>query len=173
MKLLGALALQFALLSLLAFGGANAVVPEMHRLAVEHNHWMTSDDFTGLFAISQAAPGPNFMISTLVGWRVAGIPGAVVATIAMCAPSCLVTFWASRLWDRAEHARWRRVLGDALAPVTVGLVAATFWLLAAAADHTAALGAITLASVAVAYDGRLNPLWAFGLAGCLGFLGFV
>ena len=67
---LGAIAAQFAVLSLLAFGGANAVVPEMHRQSVSVHHWMSDADFTALYAIAQAAsPAPNVMISTLVGWK--------------------------------------------------------------------------------------------------------
>jgi hypothetical protein len=88
-----ALCVQFALLSLLAFGGANSVVPEMHRQAVDVHHWMTGSQFAALFAIAQAAPGPNFMISTLVGWKAAGLAGALIATLAMCGPSCVLTFW--------------------------------------------------------------------------------
>ncbi len=119
------LVVQFSLLSLLAFGGANGVVPEMQRQAVEVRHWMTSAEFTSLFAIAQAAPGPNFMISTLVGWKAAGLPGALVATLAMCAPSCLLSYWVDKAWDRARGARWRVVTMAALAPVTVGLVSVT------------------------------------------------
>ena len=74
------LAFQFAMMSLLAFGGANAVVPEIHRQAVEIGFWMTERQFADLFAISQAAPGPNVMIVTLVGYHVAGFLGALVAT---------------------------------------------------------------------------------------------
>ena len=81
---LSALAVQFAMLSLLAFGGANAVIPEIHRQAVEVNHWMTDQDFVSLFAISQTAPGPNVMISTLVGWKAAGL--AAATTIKMAQP---------------------------------------------------------------------------------------
>ena len=107
---LTALALQFGVLSLLAFGGANAVVPEIHRQAVAVHHWMSDKDFAALFAIAQAAPGPNMMISTLVGWKAAGIAGALIATAAMCAPSCLLTFAAVKVWDRFREARWRAVV---------------------------------------------------------------
>ena len=64
---LSALAVQFAMLSLLAFGGANAVIPEIHRQSVDIHHWMTDQDFASLFDIAQAAPGPNFLITTLIG----------------------------------------------------------------------------------------------------------
>ena len=71
------LAVQFAMMSLLAFGGANAVVPEMHRQAVELRGWMTEREFTDMFAMSQAAPGPNVMLVTLIGYHVAGVAGAL------------------------------------------------------------------------------------------------
>ena len=72
----------FALLSLLAFGGANAVMPEMHRLAVDRHGWMTDADFADLFALAQAAPGPNAMIVTLIGLRAAGIGLEFMDTVA-------------------------------------------------------------------------------------------
>ena len=73
-----ALALMYGQLSLLAFGGANAVIPEMQRQVVDVHHWMTAQDFAAMFALAQAAPGPNMMVVGLVGWRVAGVAGAVV-----------------------------------------------------------------------------------------------
>jgi chromate transporter len=168
---LGALCAQFALLSMLAFGGANAVVPEMHRQAVEVNHWMSDKDFAALFAIAQAAPGPNVMISTLVGWKVAGLAGALVATIAMCGPSCLLTFAVVRVWDRYREAPWRAAIGAGLAPVTVGLVSASAWLLVIAADRQWKLGAVTAVTALVAYYTKLNPLWCLAAAAALGFAG--
>ena len=170
---LATLVVQFALLSLLAFGGANGVVPEMQRQAVVVNHWMSDRDFASLFAIAQAAPGPNFMISTLVGWKVAGVPGAIVATLAMCVPSCLLTYGVARVLERHGEARWRKALTSGLAPVTVGLVGATAWVLARAADIDLRLGLITAAAAAIAYFTRLNPLWALAAAAGLGWLGVV
>ncbi len=168
-----ALFIQFALLSLLAFGGANAVVPEMHRQAVDLHHWMTASQFAGLFAIAQAAPGPNFMISTLVGWKAAGLPGALVATLAMCAPSCLLTFWVAKVWDRSREARWRILAAATLAPLTVGLVTATAYLLIRGADQNWRLALVTLTAAVVAYRTRLNPLWLLGGAAALGLAGLL
>jgi chromate transporter len=166
-----ALAAQFAVLSLLAFGGANAVVPEMHRLAVEVNHWMSGQDFAATFALAQAAPGPNVMISTLIGLKVAGVPGALIATVAMCGPSCLLVVAASRVWDRYRERPWRLALAAGLAPVTVGMVSASAWLLCRAADRDWRLALLTAAAAATAYFTRLNPLWPLGVAAALGLSG--
>lgn len=74
-------------MSLLAIGGANSTIPEMHRVAVEVRHWMSDAQFADMFAIAQLSPGPNVLIVTLIGYHVAGIAGALVATFAIHPPS--------------------------------------------------------------------------------------
>jgi chromate transporter len=167
------LATHFALLSLLAVGGVNAVVPEMHRQAVDVAGWMTSREFADLFAIAQLAPGPNAMIVTLIGYHTAGLLGALVATAAMCGPSCLFTFFAAKAWSQFEHAQWRRTVQAGLVPISVGLIAASALVLARAADQTLVSTAITLVTAAVCYATRINPLWMFALAAVLGYADFL
>ena len=167
------LAAQFALLSLFAVGGAVAVVPEMHRQAVEVSRWMTGRQFADLFAIAQAAPGPNIIVVTLIGYQAAGIPGALVATLAMAGPSCVLTYGVSRTFDRFRDARWRIVVQAGLVPVSVGLFAAGTFVVARAADTSLIAVAITLATAAVTYWTRLNPLWLFTAAGLIGYAGLV
>jgi chromate transporter len=170
---LGTLVLQLTPLSLMAFGGANAVVPEIHRQVVQVDHWMTDAEFAALFAIAQAAPGPNFLISTLVGWKAAGLAGALVATAAICGPSCLITYWAVKLWDRHRGAPWRAVIAAGLAPVTVGLIASSAYLLVRGADHDWRLALLTATSAGIAYFTKLNPLWCLAMAAVLGVSGLV
>ena len=170
---LAALAAQFTALSLVAFGGANAVIPEIHRQSVETHHWMTDQDFAALFAIAQAAPGPNFLISTLVGWKAAGLLGALVATAAMCGPSCFITFWVAKFWDRHREAEWRLALGAGLAPVTVGFVFSSAFVLLRAADRGWKLAIVSAASAGIAYFTKLNPLWCLAAAAALGIAGLL
>ena len=167
------LALQFALLSLIAVGGANAVVPEMHRFFVESRGWISDSEFADLFAIAQAAPGPNVMIVGLLGWKVAGLWGAMVATVAMCGPSGLLTYGVGHVWHRFRGAPWRAAVQSGLAPLTVGLILATGYILARAADHGWAGYAVTAATVALVLGAKLHPLWLLGGAGLLGCLGLV
>jgi chromate transporter len=171
--LLATLALTFAPLSLLAVGGANAVIPEMHRQAVDVAGWMSDRQFAELFAIAQVAPGPNIIIVTLIGFHVAGIAGALVATAAMCGPSCVLTYFAGRAWERFRAARWRIIVQAGLVPVSVGLIGASALVLARTADVSAVAVAITLATGAVGYFTRIHPLWMFALAAALGYAGLV
>lgn len=168
---LGSLLRHFVFLSLVAIGGANAVVPEMHRVAVDLEHWMTDRQFAELFALSNAAPGPNVLMVCLIGFQAAGLPGAIVATIAMCGPSCILTYVAVHRWEKSRNDRLKKIVQRGLAPITIGLIAASAFLLTRAAIHDwlgLALGAGTFALMAAT---RYSPLWLFGIATALGLLG--
>jgi len=167
------LAVQFALMSLLAIGGANAAIPEMHRLAVDVQGWMTNKQFADTFALAQLTPGPNVIVVTLIGYHVAGIAGALVATAAMCGPTCVMTYFVGQVWEKFKEARWRIAIQAGLVPVSIGLVAASAWVIALAADHNAVAWAITAAAVIVSYFTRINPLWVFAVAAAIGVMGYV
>jgi chromate transporter len=171
---LATIAVRFTVLSLLAVGGVSSVLPEIHRVVVERHAWMTDVQFTQMFAIAQASPGPNMLIVALVGWHVAGLPGALVATAAICAPSCTLSYFVVRVWDRFRGAPWRSAIEAGLAPITVGLVLATGWLVAQGAQGTGwVAAAITAAVVGLVTFTRVNPIWLFAAAGALGLLGLV
>ncbi len=171
--LLGELGRQFLLLSPLTIGGINAIVPEIHRLVVDVHGWMTDAAFTELFALAQAAPGPNFLIVTLIGFFVAGLPGALVTTFAICAPAATLTYTVAHLWDRFREAYWRSVIQRALAPLTVGLMFSAGYVLTRAADHTPVAFATTVASTAFMLWSRVHPLVVLGIAAALGVAGFI
>ena len=170
---LGSLFVYFAVLSLFAVGGANAAIPEMHRVAVDVMHWMNDRQFSDMYAIAQISPGPNVIIVTLIGYHVAGFAGAAVATVAMCGPTCTLAFFVARTWDRFKEARWRMAIQTGMVPLSLGLIAASAFVLARAADHNFYAGLITGGTAAVAFFTRINPLWAFLVAGVLGLFGWL
>lgn len=167
------LAGQFALMSLFAIGGANAAMPEMHRLAVDTYHWMTDRQFADMFAIAQLTPGPNVIIVTLIGYHVAGITGALITTAAMCGPTCVLTYFVAQAWEKFKHARWRIAIQAGLVPVSIGLVGASAYVLALAADTNWVAAIITIATVIIGYFTKINPLWVFGAAALIGVMGYV
>jgi chromate transporter len=163
----------FAVLSLFAVGGAQAAIPEMHRVAVDVMHWLSDRQFADMYAISQLSPGPNVIIVALIGFHVAGLAGAGVAITAMCGPTCVLAYFVTRVWDRFKQARWRVAVQGGLVPLSIGLIAASAFVLARAADHNVYAVLITAATAATAYWTRVNPLWIFAVAGALGFAGLV
>jgi chromate transporter len=167
------LAGHFALMSLFAIGGANAALPEMHRLAVEVMHWMTDRQFADMFAIAQVTPGPNVIIVTLIGYHVAGLTGALVATLAMCGPTCIFAFFIGGIWERFKDARWRVIIQAGMVPVSLGLIGASALVIArVVAQHWVAV-AVMVVTAAVTYKLRVNPLWIFLAAALLGLAGAI
>jgi chromate transporter len=167
-----ALAILFSQLSLLAFGGGNTILPEMQRQVVDVHQWMTAESFTSLFALAQAAPGPNLMIVPLIGWHIAGWQGMLVSSFAKFGPSSLVTILVLRLWDRFKDKPWRAVAQQGIFPVTVGLVAASAALITEASVDGWLLGVIAAVVAVLGWRTRLHPLWLLlggAVAGLVGF----
>lgn len=163
----------FGLMSLFAVGGANSAIPEMHRIAVDVQHWMTDKQFADVFAISQLSPGPNVLIVTLIGYSVAGIAGALAATLSMCVPTAVLAYCVSGLLTRSSHSRWPGIIQAALVPLSIGLMGASGLVLALTSDRTWAAALLTAAVAALAFATRLNPLWLLLAGGLLGFAGVI
>lgn len=173
MNVLVEMMLQFGMLSLVAFGGAGAVLPELHRLAVQTHHWMSDATFAHLVAISQAAPGPNAIIVTLIGWHVAGLAGALTATTAMCGPSSLLIFVFIRFWEKIRGTRWRLIIQTGISPLAIGLVLASGCIITRGADNSWGAYTLTAATVLIVLNYTFNPLWLIGLGALLGLAGVI
>jgi chromate transporter len=116
-----ALGLVFAPLSLLSFGGGNAVLADIAQQAIQVQGWTSEREFADLFALSRAAPGPGSMLAALIGWKAAGIGGAAVATLAFYVPSAALVFAVARLWGRWRGSAWHTAVERGMAPVAAGL----------------------------------------------------
>ncbi|MFA7292677.1 MAG: chromate transporter [Rhodocyclaceae bacterium] len=165
--------IQFLLLSFVAFGGATALLPEMFRVVVENRHWIDPVTFTHLYAIAQAAPGPNLLVVTLIGWKVAGVAGALAATLAMCLPMSVAIYLLYDRWESFKGARWQRAVQVGVAPLAVGLIFAGAGLVGQAAELPVAAWVFVLAVAAFSTKTKFHPLWGIGAGAALGLLGFV
>jgi chromate transporter len=166
--LLLSLAWHVALLSLFAVGGGvSMLIPQMHQEFVLQYHWLDERAFSELLAVSQAAPGPNFLLVPLIGFRVASWPGAAVGMLAFIAFPVAITLFVGRILHQRENVwtmRFRRAFG----PVTAGLWIASGIVVASATDHSRVPLAVTLGVVVLSLAFDISPLWwclAAGLAG--------
>ncbi|PHK94203.1 chromate transporter [Pseudoroseomonas rhizosphaerae] len=166
-----ALAVIFTQLSLLAFGGGNTILPEMQRQVVEVHRWMSAQEFSALFALAQAAPGPNMMVVPLVGWHVAGLPGLLVSALAKFGPSSVLTGVVVGLWRRFRERPWRRAAQAGLVPLTVGLVAASALLIGGITAHSLGLLGILAGVAGLSLLTRLHPLWLLAAGAVAGLAG--
>jgi chromate transporter len=166
------IALYFALLSLVSVGGMPSVMPEMQRVVVDVQGWMSAAEFTQLFAIAQAAPGPNVLVTALIGWKVAGLAGGMVALGAFCGPAAALAYSIGGFWDRMRDAPWRRTFQRALVPVTVGFIVSGGYVLATPVGPEWRSALIAGAAAVLLILSKLNPLWILSGGGVLGYLLF-
>jgi chromate transporter len=175
-----ALTLLVAHLALLSFaavgGGVIMLAPDIHRYVVDVHHWTTDQQFAAAYAIAQAAPGPNMLFVTLVGWQVAGWLGAVGATGAVILPPALLTFVATRASSRrgGTVGRFGNAVRQGLAPLSVGLLLAGAWVLFDSGSSGWRDAVVVVATLAIVLRTKINPLWPIivgalvGIAGLLG-----
>jgi len=163
------IAAYFCVLSIFSVGGLPSVMPEMQRYVVEVKAWMSPAEFMQAFAVGQAAPGPNMLIVSLVGWHLAGLAGALVALFAMCGPAAVLAWWASGLWDRFKDTPWRQAIQRAIAPIVVGMILSGGVVIATPeATPDWRLWLIAGATAAGAVLTKVNPLWFLAAGGALG-----
>ena len=157
-RLLLELFIVFAPLSLATIGGGQTIVADIHRQVVDVHHWMTASQFVDAFAISRMAPGPGSLLVTLIGWQVAGLPGAVVATVAIFGPTLIVIYVVARLWAKYRGAQWQIAIEAGLRPVAAGMIlAASYVLLQSLEGGLLALG-IALTSTAILMATHANAM---------------
>lgn len=167
MREIVALIVVLAPLSLLSFGGGASILAPLHEAFVTHYGWMTSREYVDYFAISRTSPGPGAMLVTLIGWKLASWPGAVVATIAIFLPSSLLCYRVAKVWNRHRGTPLHQALERGLMPIGTGLTFAGA-ILTQHTSQTGAVGwvlAITAASILILRN--LHPLLVLACGGSL------
>ena len=160
----------FLWLSLLCVGGGLGVIPEMERQSVSIHGWLTAREFVDGYTLTQLTPGPNMLVVVFVGYRANGVPGAILAGLAMFLPASVLAMVISHHWQQWRTRRWAVTAERALIPVGVGLMVGGVYTLARTAIHdTVTVTVAVLTALAVATD-RVPPVLAVLAAGTLGWL---
>lgn len=171
---LAALFGHFLLLSLLAVGGAISTAPDMARYVVAERGWLSDAQFGACIALAQAAPGPNVLYVAVVGFNIAGLAGALATLVGTLLPSTLLTLHAARWGAARRDGRAVRAFTSGMAPLTLGLLLATSWLLfepAAARPGSWVLVALALFVMLRTRWSPLVPIAIGAVAGALGWAG--
>jgi len=169
----GRLVLHFALLSLLAIGGAITTVPEMKRLVVTQNGWLDSAQFAGSIALAQAAPGPNVLFVAVIGFNIGGLAGALATLGGSLIPSAVLALAAGRHLQAYRDSVPVRAFVQGLAPLTIGLLLATGCVLVEPARTQWTMWALVGATVLFMLRTSRSPLWPIAVGGVAGALGWV
>jgi len=159
-------------LSVLGFGGGNAIWPQLYTDAVEQYHWVSAVDFSKYFALARLAPGPGTTFSALLGYAVGGLGGAIVAALAMFLPASLIVLGISTVYDRFHDHPWRPVIARAMIPVVLGLTWVGITFLSRGALDTPVTYAIALVAGAIIMWTNLNVALVILGAGVFGAIVF-
>lgn len=171
---LWSMCVHFMLLSVLAIGGAITTTSEMSRWVVGERGWLTDAQFTASVALAQAAPGPNLLFVAVIGWNVAGLAGVAATMSGSLLPSTTLALLATRWGSLNQHRLAVRAFKAGMAPLTIGMLLATGWVLTEPLRGHAATAVLVVVAVVVILRTPLSPLWpiAFGaVVGALGYLG--
>jgi len=173
MTILISLFLKFSAFSLIAFGGINALLPSLLNLSVYQEHWIDLQTFADYFAIAQAAPGPNFMTVTLIGWHIGGVIGALLATFAIAWPSSILVYFLHRLILNMNDELKKKAIQYAAAALAIGLVLSAAWQIALQINHSDAAYGLTILTIGLTVFTRWHPLYLIALGAALGIMGFI
>ncbi|WP_394780988.1 chromate transporter [Undibacterium sp.] len=178
------LLLHYMMLSLMSIGGAISTTPEMHRYLVIEQHWLTDAQFNASIAIAQAAPGPNVLFIALMGWNIGlnagngwtGLLGMVITMTGILLPSTTLTYTAARWGHRNSDMRAVRSFKLGMAPIVIGLLIATGWILASShgiPSQDWRLWLATAVAALVVWRTRLHLLWLLAAGALLGWFGWL
>lgn len=168
----------FFKIGLLGFGGGYAMLSLIQFEVVDHFGWMTITQFSDMLAISQMTPGPvSINTATYVGYEVAGIPGAVMATISLCLPSVLMMYFVMRFMIANNDNRYMQYVLKGLRPVLGGLILAAALLLVNRESfvdfgwgESNVSVIIFVATFVALYFYKVNAMWLIVIAGAIGVL---
>jgi len=167
-----ALSLSFIFLRIgtVTFGGGFVMIPEIQAEVVNSHHWLTHDEFADATALGQITPGPVLITATFVGYRVAGVLGALLSTLSVFLPSFLMTVAAGSSFRRFRTNHQMQAFLRGVAPAVTGLLAAAAWSIARAGIHTVIGAAMAVIIVVILFCFRPNPFWVLMGAGMFRFV---
>jgi chromate transporter len=184
--------LHYAVLSLLSVGGTITAAPEMHRFLVDEKHWLSEASFSSSIALAQSSPGPNVLFVALMGWHIGlnaggglgggiwawslGMLGVLITMTGVMLPSSVLTYVATKWTHDNRNFLSVRSFKSGLAPLVIGLLVSTGWLLLGAHNNiTQDWKLWLLAGVAIVLMLRtsVHILWLMAAGAACGALGWL
>ena len=163
----------FLTLSLLAIGGAITTAPDMQRFVVSDRGWLSDAQFTASVALAQAAPGPNVLFVAVIGFNIGGLAGMLATTVGTLLPSTTLALTATRWGDRRRESRALRAFTAGLAPLTIGLLLATGWILLEPTRTQPGTALLVAATLWLMLRTTWSPLWPIAFGAAIGAAGLV
>jgi chromate transporter len=156
----------------LTIGGGYAMIPMLQREFVHNYHWLTNKEFIDAIAIGQVTPGPLTVMNAFLGFKVAGLAGAVIAMFASYLPCFAITTLVTKFYLRYKEMWYVMASFSGIKPAVVGLLAAVLIYL----GHHSIIGSTTeiiaVVSFALLTFTKIDPSLIIITAGVVGALMF-
>ena len=160
----------FLKIGTIVWGGGFAAIPFIRYEVVDARHWLTAREFIDGVALGQITPGPVAITATFVGYRVLGIAGALLSTVAMFVPSFVILLLLLRVYDRIREHYLVKGFLQGIMPAVVGMLLSAAVVIGRDSITTipaAGLGLLGLILLAVV---KLDPVWLVLGGGLLGIV---
>ena len=152
------------------FGGGLVMIPEIENEVVNAQHWLTHQEFADATALGQITPGPVLIMATFVGYRVAGLLGALFSTVCVFLPAFLMTIAAGSSFTRFRTNRQMQAFLRGVAPAVTGLLIAAAWSVARSGIHTFIGASMAVVILVILLRYRPNAFWVLMGAGFFRFV---
>jgi len=162
--------LSFLKIGSVVFGSGYVLLAFLRSEFIHHLHWLTEKQLIDAVAVGQFTPGPVFTTATFIGYLVAGIPGAVVATLGIFLPGFLLVAVSGPLVPRLRHSPMAGAILDGIVVGSLALMAVVACQLGWAAIIDWLTGLIFVASAVALFRFRLNSAWLVGGAALIGLV---
>ncbi|MBI3728906.1 MAG: chromate transporter [Burkholderiales bacterium] len=168
------LCLHLSILSMMAVGGGLVMMaPDISHFVVTEKHLVNSTQFASAYTIAQAAPGPNLLFISLVGWLIAGWTGAILTTLAVIIPSTILTLSVISLKTSNYNTRLTAAVRDTFAPISIGFLLATACLFTQLDTASWRTDVITVLTAIIVVRSKLNPVILIAAGAAAGILHLV
>ncbi len=163
--------LTFLKIGAILYGSGYVLLAFLHSDFVVRLAWLTNQQLLDAVAIGQVTPGPVFTTATFIGYLLAGVPGALLATLGIFLPAFIFVALSNPLIPKIRSSFWIRGLLDGVNAASLGLMAAVTWTLGRSSIIDPLTILVALASLFLLLKFKVNSTWLIVGGALIGLLG--
>ncbi|MFT3950140.1 MAG: chromate efflux transporter [Agriterribacter sp.] len=149
----------FSGISLTLFGGGYVMIPIMQTLFVTNMGWLTQQEFLDAIALSQSTPGPILVSATFIGYKMDGFTGAIIATIAIFAPSAILKVLVAKAYLQVKEQSLAKNILSGVKAVVIGLIIGSAIKIGGQLTWNIPLALITAAAFICSFRYKVSPVY--------------
>lgn len=170
--LAGKLFATFAGMSVLLFGGGFVFIPLMQESVVETYQWVTHKEFIDAIAMGQITPGPILISATFIGYKVAGVFGAIMATLGIFTPPAMIMLICTHYLQQVQESQHIKAILKGIRCAVIGMIAAAAYVVSMSAENSYISVLIFITAMIALLKFKVEVVWIIPASGVVGLLVF-